>query len=179
MMAVRPRRPAFARLGPWTLLSALLALVACTADSAVGEAETGPAAKGDAVAAQGTEDPGPIFINLEPWGEVDFGRGQFPSRDACLAFVRALPTYSFYTTPERCESIVDPVYCTVWRDGDDDHDSIGCHKGPGGCEIELRRHDLGVEAGTRTVSARCEPYALDDAWERYLAATPVTQTAPQ
>lgn len=179
MMPLRSRHPAFARLGPWTLLSALLTLVACTVDNAVDEADTGTTGQGDAVAAEGTEAPGPMFISLEPWGEVDFERGQFPSRDACLALVRSLPTYSFYTTSERCESIIDPVYCTVWRDGDDDRDSIGCHKGPGGCEIELRRHDLGVEAGTRTVSARCEAYALDDAWEQYLAATQTTLRPPQ
>ena len=78
-----------------------------------------------------------------------------------------------------CEPIDDPVYCTVWRDGDDDRDSIGCHKGPGGCEIELNRHDLLAEAGTRTVSPRCEPFPLDDAWEQYRQAATQDAGTPQ
>ena len=114
-------------------------------------------------------DPGPqpTFINLLPWGEVDFTRGEFPSRDECNAFVRALPNYSGYTTPERCEPIDDPVYCTEWQDPDDPRASMDCFRGVGGCEVELRRHDLLAESRGRTLAARCEPAPLADAWARY------------
>ena len=94
---------------------------------------------------------------------------------ACACF----RSYSNYTSPERCESITDPVYCTVWRDGDDGRDSIDCHKGPGGCEIDLARHDRRVEAGARTVTVRCEPLSLDVALARYLAATRDSNNTPQ
>ena len=38
--------------------------------------------------------PTSTFINLLPWGKIDFTRGEFPSQDDCNAFVRALPNYS-------------------------------------------------------------------------------------
>ena len=172
-MAVTPRY----RVSTWfgaLALASLVPLVACTGDDTSGEAATETTAEATAVATQTTERSGPIFINLLPWGEVDFTRGGFPSSGDCNAFVRALPTYSLYTTPERCEPIDDPVYCTVWRDGDDDHDSIGCHKGPGGCEIELSRHDLLAESGNRTIVQRCEPFSLEDAWEHYQTSAPAS-----
>lgn len=119
-------------------------------------------------------DPGPqpTFINLLPWGEVDFTRGEFPSRDECNAFVRALPNYSGYTTPERCEPIDDPVYCTEWQDPDDPQTGLDCFRGVGGCEVELRRHDLLAESRGRTLAARCEPASLADAWARYRDLNP-------
>ena len=110
-------------------------------------------------------EPKLVFINLLPWGEVDFTRGVFPSLDDCNTFVRALPNYSGYTTAERCQSIDDPVYCTGWQDAEGDH--IDCFKGVGGCEVELKRHDLLAESGARTIAARCQPSALDEAWARY------------
>ena len=177
-MAVRPPYRASAWLGALALAS-LVPLEACTGDDTSGEADTETTAEATAVATETAESSGLIFINLLPWGEVDFTRGEFPSLGDCNAVVRALPSYSFYTTPERCEPIDDPVYCTVWRDGDDDRDSIGCHKGPGGCEIELKRHDLLAEAGTRTVSARCEPFPLDDAWEQFRPTATQDAGTPQ
>ena len=168
-MAVRPRHRASACIGALALAS-LVPLEACIGNDTPREANTETPAEAAAVGTETAESSGLIFINLLPWGEVDFTRGEFPSLGDCNAVVRALPTYSFHTTSERCEPIDDPVYCTVWRDGNDDRDSIACHKGPGGCEIELRRHDLLAETGTRTVSARCEPFPLDDAWERYHAS---------
>lgn len=123
-------------------------------------------------AAEPAPGPEPTFINLLPWGEVDFTRGEFPSREACNAFVRALPGYSFYTTPERCERIDDPVYCTRWRDPDDPRPRIDCFKGVGGCEVELRRHDLLVESRGRAIAARCEPLPLADAWARRRSRQP-------
>ena len=119
------------------------------------------------------ETPALVLINLLPWGTVDFARGEFPSLADCDAFVRALPTYSFYTTAERCEPIDDPVYCTVWQEGDNDGEHIGCSKGVGGCEVELRRHDLLAESGARTITERCEPFALEDAWQRHQASMDV------
>ena len=177
-MAVRPRYGASACLGAIALAS-LVPLVACTRGDSSGEADTKTPTEADAGATETAESSGPLFINLLPWGEVDFAGGEFPSLGDCDAFVRALPTYSFYTTPERCEPIDDPVYCTVWRHGDDEGESIGCHKGPGGCEIELRRHDLLAETGTLRVTARCEPYALDDAWEQYRQAATQNAGTPQ
>ncbi len=122
-------------------------------------------------------DPGPqpTFINLLPWGEVDFSRGEFPSRDACNAFVRALPNYSGYTTPERCEPLDDPVYCTEWQDPDDPQPGLDCFRGVGGCEVELRRHDLLAESRGRTLAARCEPASLAAAWARYQELRPAPE----
>ena len=130
-MAVRPRHRASACIGALALAS-LVPLEACIGNDTPREANTETPAEAAAVGTETAESSGLIFINLLPWGEVDFTRGEFPSLGDCNAVVRALPTYSFYTTPERCEPIDDPVYCTVWRDGDDDRDSIACHKGPGG-----------------------------------------------
>ncbi len=126
------------------------------------------------------EPSGPFFINLLPWGEVDFSRGEFASLGECNAFVRALPNYSGYTTPERCQPIDDPVYCTVWQSNEAETAQIACVKGVGGCEIELKRHDLLAESGTRVISERCQPYPLADAWERYQASAPADTgaTAP-
>lgn len=142
---------------------------------AVPAADAAPAgAAAPAAAETAAPDPGPqpTFISLLPWGEVDFARGEFPSRDACTAFVRALPGYSGYTSPERCERIDDPVYCTVWRDPDDPRDRMDCFRGVGGCEVELRRHDLLAESRGRTLAARCEPTPLADAWARHQALAP-------
>ena len=177
-MAIRPRYGASAWLGA-IVLASLLPLVACIGDDSSGEADTETTAEAEAVATEIAESSGPIFINLLPWGEVDFASGEFASLGDCNAFVRALPTYSFYTTSERCEPLDDPVYCTVWRNGDDEGDGIGCHKGPGGCEIELRRHDLLAETGARTMTARCEPYALAAAWEQYRQAATRDAGTPQ
>lgn len=157
---------------------ALLLAASCSGGGGAPGAASSPAA--DAVpdvaaAAEAPEpDPGPqpTFINLLPWGEVDFTRGQFPSRDDCNAFVRALPNYSGYTTPERCEPIDDPVYCTEWRDPDDPQAGLDCFRGVGGCEVELRRHDLLAESRGRTLAARCEPASLGDAWARYQDLNP-------
>ncbi len=130
----------------------------------------------DVAAAEDTpepvSEPQPTFINLLPWGEVDFTRGEFPSREACNAFVRALPGYSGYTTPERCEPIDDPVYCTVWQDPDDPQARIDCFRGVGGCEVELQRHDLLAESRGRTIAARCGPTSLADAWAQYQSHQP-------
>ena len=147
-------------------MSAFSLLAACTTSTAPEETD-GPENVGAETTAREPAEPEFVFINLLPWGEVDFTRGQFPSLGDCNALVRSFPTYSFYTTPERCEPIDDPVYCTVWQDGDDPSDRIGCFKGVGGCEIELRRHDLLAESGTRVIAQRCEPFSLEDAWERY------------
>ncbi|MDA1095179.1 MAG: hypothetical protein O3A25_18225 [Acidobacteria bacterium] len=111
--------------------------------------------------------PQPTFINLLPWAKVDFARGRFPSADDCNMFVRALPNYSGYTAAERCEPIDDPVYCTAWSDDEEKH--LDCFKGSGGCEVELKRHDLMAESGARTIAQRCEPSALEDAWARFQA----------
>ena len=113
----------------------------------------------------------PAFINLLPWGKVDFARGQFPSLGDCNAFVRALPNYSFYTTSERCEPIEDPVYCTRWQEGQGSTE-IDCFRGPRGCEVELPRHDMRAENDDRQVLARCESQLLADAWAEYQAAHP-------
>ena len=184
MMTRTPPDPARQGLGslvPVTLLAALTALAGCTTAEAPDDANGPRRAETEAVAQSATDpvEPELVFINLLPWGQIDFARGEFASLGTCNAFVRALPTYSFYTTSERCQPIEEPVYCTVWRDEEDDRNSIGCHKGPGGCEIELRRHDLAVEAEMRTISARCEPYALADAWQRYRVATEATASAPK
>ena len=151
---------------------ALLLAASCSGGGGASDAASSPAADSvpEVAAAEAPEpDPGPqaTFINLLPWGEVDFTRGEFPSRDACNAFVRALPNYSGYTTPERCEPIDDPVYCTEWRDPDDPRTGLDCFRGVGGCEVELRRHDLLAESRGRTLAARCEPMSLADAWARY------------
>ena len=115
-----------------------------------------------------------FFINLLPWGEVDFSRGEFPTLSACNSLVRSLPDYSFYTTSERCEPIGDPVYCTAWQ-STDELPRLDCFKGGGGCEVELKRHDLLAESGARTIAERCEPSALADAWARFQALTPNDQ----
>jgi len=128
--------------------------------------------------------PMSTFINLLPWGKIDFTRGEFPSQDDCNAFVRDLPNYSFYTTPERCEPIVDPVYCTGWQDTDMETPQIDCFRGIGGCEVELKRHDMLAESGSRTISSRCGALSLEDAWARYqqmgqtAAPLPQSVTAP-
>ena len=151
----------------------MLPAVSCRGGDGPAGAPSGAVADGapDAGAAADTPEPDagpqPTFINLLPWGEVDFTRGEFPSRDACNAFVRALPNYSGYTTPERCEPLDDPVYCTEWQDPDDPRASLDCFRGVGGCEVELRRHDLLAESRGRTIAARCEPSPLADAWARY------------
>ena len=176
MMTLKRRRSAVASL---SLLAALTALAGCTTSEAPDDANGPRPAETVAQSAADPVEPALVFINLLPWGEVDFARGAFASLGTCNAFVRALPSYSFYTTAERCQPLEDPVYCSVWRDVDDDHDGVGCFKGVGGCEIELRRHDLLVETGVRTVTARCEPYALDDAWQQYQVATETTPSAPK
>ncbi len=177
-MAVRPRYRASAWFGAIALAS-LVPLVACTGDDFSDEADTETPGEADAGASETAESSGPIFINLLPWGAVDFAGGEFSSLADCNAFVRALPTYSFYTTPERCEPIDDPVYCTIWRNGYDESNRIGCHTGPGGCEIALKRHDLLSETGTRRVTARCEPHVLADAWEQYRQAATQDTGTPQ
>ncbi len=151
----------------------MLLTASCGGGDGQPRAGSGPAA--DPVAAGTFESdtgPEPTFINLLPWGEVDFTRGEFPSREACNAFVRALPGYSGYTTPERCEPIDDPVYCTEWQDPDDPQTRIDCFKGVGGCEVELPRHDLLAESRGRTIAARCGPASLADAWARYQSRQP-------
>ncbi len=157
---------------------AVLVAASCGGDGPAG-ARPGPVADAapdvTAATAETPEpDPGPepTFINLLPWGEVDFTRGEFPSREACDAFVRALPGYSGYTTPERCEPIDDPVYCTVWQDRDDPQARIDCFRGVGGCEVELQRHDLLAESRGRTIAARCGPTSLADAWAQYQSHQP-------
>ncbi len=131
-----------------------------------GTANAAPAAQAPDVA----PDPALVFINLLPWGQVDFSRGRFPTMGDCNRLVRSLPNYSFYTTPERCESIEDPVYCTAWQDPGEPG-RLDCFKGVGGCDVELKRHDLLAESGGRTVTARCEPSSLADAWTRYQPLT--------
>ena len=124
------------------------------------------------------EESLPVFISLLPWGEIDFSRGQFPSFDACNAFVRTLPGYSGYTTPERCEPLPEPVYCTRWQEGDDSVSRIGCFKGIGGCEIELRRHDLLAENDQYSIIGRCEAHALNDAWALYQTIDTPAESSP-
>jgi len=114
--------------------------------------------------------PDHIFINLLPWGEIDFSRGEFSGLDTCTEFVRSLPNYSGYTTAERCEPLTDPIYCSVWKDGDTPLEQIGCFKGVGGCEVELRRHELLAESGSRTIVSQCEPASLADAWAKFRGA---------
>lgn len=144
-------------------LLALVSIAACTASAPSDTQDAGPAAE----VADDPIAPQPTFINLLPWGKVDFTRGQFASMAECNTFVRALPNYSGYTTAERCQPIDDPVYCTGWQDNEGDH--LDCFKGVGGCEVELKRHDLLAESGTRTIATRCEPSPLEDAWTRYQA----------
>ena len=158
------------------VVTACSLLAACSTSGAPAET-SGPEDAGAETTVREPAAPELVFITLLPWGELDFARGQFPSLGDCNALVRSLPAYSFYTTPERCEPIDDPVYCTVWHDADDDRDSIGCHKGPGGCEIELRRHDLIAETGSRAIAQRCEPFSLEDAWTRYQASEPTSGEA--
>lgn len=146
-------------------LSVMLVVAGCT------EVEPPPSAPVAAVAADAAPEPEPAFINLLPWGKVDFARGQFPSLEDCNAFVRALPTYSFYTTSERCEPLEDPVYCTRWQD-DGGPMEIDCFKGVGGCEVELPRHDMRAETGARVIADRCEPQALAEAWVQYQETHP-------
>ena len=144
-------------------LVALVSIAACTASAPSDTQDVGPTAE----VADEPIAPQPTFINLLPWGKVDFTRGQFASMGECNTFVRALPNYSGYTTAERCQPIDDPVYCTGWQDDEGDH--LDCFKGVGGCEVELKRHDLLAESGTRTIATRCEPSPLEDAWTRYQA----------
>lgn len=141
----------------------------CTAPSPSG----GSAPDTTASVAEAPAAPQPTFINLLPWGKVDFARGQFPSAGDCNTFVRGLPNYSGYTTAERCQPIDDPVYCTSWQDEDGHH--LDCFKGVGGCEVELKRHDLLAESGARTIDARCEPSPLEDAWARFQAESQPNQ----
>ncbi len=155
-------------------LGSFAVLLAASCGGAGGPGGTSPdAAVGavpDVAAAETAEpvsEPERTFINLLPWAEVDFTRGEFPSQEECNAFVRALPGYSGYTTPERCEPIDDPVYCTVWEDPDDPQVRMDCFKGVGGCEVELQRHDLLAASRGRTIAARCEPTPLADAWAQY------------
>jgi predicted small lipoprotein YifL len=147
-------------------LSALLCLLSL---SVMGCTASGPSEAPDADATAPVVEepvvPQATFINFLPWGKVDFARGQFPSAGDCNAFVRGLPNYSGYTTAERCQPIDDPVYCTAWQDEDGNH--LDCFKGVGGCEVELKRHDLLAESGAYTVGARCEPSSLEDAWARF------------
>lgn len=149
----------------WATLAGLLSLtvMGCTAS---GPADT-PDADTTIPATEEPVGPQPTFINFLPWGKVDFARGRFPSAGDCNAFVRGLPNYSGYTTAERCQPIDDPVYCTAWRDEDGNH--LDCFKGVGGCEVELKRHDLLAESGARTIAARCEASPLEDAWARFQA----------
>jgi hypothetical protein len=159
---MRRTQPAdLARLSASLVCLLSLTVMGCTA--------SGPSSTLDADAAAPVVEepivPQPTFINFLPWGKVDFARGQFPSADDCNTFVRGLPNYSGYTTAERCQPIDDPVYCTAWQDEDGNH--LDCFKGVGGCEVELKRHDLLAESGARTVGARCEPSPLEDAWARF------------
>ena len=64
------------------------------------------------------------------------------------------------------------MYCTEWQDPDDPRASLDCFRGVGGCEVELRRHDLLAESGGRTIAARCEPTSLADAWARHQDINP-------
>ena len=151
-------------------------LIACAAPEP-GEVPTKSDVEISADVVAAPETPELIFINLLPWGEIDFSRGDFQSIDTCTELVRSMPNYSGYTTPERCESITDPVYCSVWQD-DDEQKRIGCFKGIGGCEVELRRHDLLAESGNRTIITRCEPSTLVDAWAHAQTETPIVTQAP-
>ena len=162
----------------WLIATVLAcALIACTAPEPSEVPTTSDVQiSADVVAAP--EQPELIFINLLPWGEIDFSRGDFQSIDACTELVRSMPNYSGYTTPERCESITDPVYCSVWQDGDDPQERIGCFKGIGGCEVELRRHDLLAESGNRTIITRCEPSTLVDAWAHAQTETAIVTSTP-
>ena len=153
---------------PWLRASVLTcALVAACSAPSPEEAHFPAAPEIGPASLDQPEEPKLIFINLLPWGEIDFSRGDFLSLDTCTQLVRSLPNYSGYTTAERCEPITDPIYCSVWQDKDDRYDQIGCFKGVGGCEVELRRHDLLAESGNRTIITRCEPYSLGDAWARF------------
>ena len=153
------------------------ALIACAAPE-TGEVPTTSDLEISAEAVAQPEKQELIFINLLPWGEIDFSRGDFQSIDACTELVRSMPNYSGYTTPERCESITDPVYCSVWQDDDDPQEHSGCFKGIGGCEVELRRHDLLAESGNRTIITRCEPSPLVDAWAQAQTETAIVTSTP-
>ena len=178
MMTLGRRRAAVALL---SLLAALVALAGCTTSEAPDDANGPQSAETDTVAQRAADpvEPALVFINLLPWGKVDFASGEFASLGTCNAFVRALPSYSFYTTSERCQLLDDPVYCTVWQEGDAATPRVDCFKGVGGCEVELNRHDLLAESGAQTIAARCEPSPLDDAWQQYQAATEATLSAPK
>lgn len=143
--------------------------VACAPAPAV---EPEPAANSESAA----PPPSPAFINLLPWGKIDFSRGEFPSLRTCNGWVRALPTYSFYTTPERCEPLEDPLYCTRWQDPDGPAE-IDCFKGRGGCEVELPRHEMREENSGRVIEGRCEPTPLAQAWSEYQASHPELEPA--
>ena len=142
-------------------------LVASCSDPPSQEAPSIETSEISAEAMEAPDLPDHVFINLLPWGEVDFSRGEFSSLDTCTEFVRSLPNYSGYTTAERCEPLTDPIYCSVWKDGDTPLEQVGCFKGVGGCEVELRRHELLAESGSRTIISRCEPAALADAWAKF------------
>jgi hypothetical protein len=149
-------------------LTALVLMASCTSPDPVSRLpDTHDAAQALQIVDEPVE-PTLVFINLLPWAKVDFTRGAFASLAACNAFVRALPNYSGYTTAERCEPLEDPVSCTVWQDDQGAH--LDCFKGVGGCEIELKRHDLLVASGVRTIAERCEPSPLYEAWTRYQTA---------
>ena len=160
------------RTSPWLVIVTTCSLLSTCTPSSIPEETNDAQRAGTEMTIPEPAAPELVFINLLPWGAVDFARGRFPSLGDCNALVRSFPSYSFYTTPERCEPIDDPVYCTVWRDGNAERDSIDCHKSPGGCEIELRRHDLLAESGTHVIAQRCEAFTLEDAWERYQASEP-------
>ncbi len=157
------------RTQPAAVARLTAALIALLSMSLPGCTASGPSNAPEAdAAAEILEEPvasQPTFINLLPWGKLDFMRGQFPSAGDCNTFVQALPNYSGYTTAERCQQIVDPVYCTAWQDDEGNH--LDCFKGVGGCEVELKRHDLLAESGSRTIGARCEVSPLEDAWARF------------
>ena len=148
-------------------LVALVFMAACTSSGPADGRQDQDAAQAMQVTDESVEpvEPTQVFINLLPWAKVDFTRGVFPSLADCNAFVRLLPNYSGYTTAERCESLDDPVHCTAWQDDEGAH--LDCFKGVGGCEVELKRHDLLAESGARSIAERCEPSGLDEAWTRY------------
>ena len=176
---MRPLKPRCPAVAPLTLLAGLMVLAGCSTSQAPNDANGPRPAETVAQSATDPVEPQLVFINVLPWGKVDFPRGEFASLGTCNAFVRALPSYSFYTTSERCQPLEDPVYCTVWQEGDAATPQIDCFKGVGGCEVELNRHDLLAESGDRTIAARCEPYSLDDAWQRYQESPAASLSSPQ
>jgi hypothetical protein len=170
-------QPTSSHSNSWLIATVLTcALIACAAPGP-GEVPTTDDVEISADVDAIPEKPELVFINLLPWGEIDFSRGDFQSIDTCNELVRSMPNYSGYTTPERCESITDPVYCSVWQDNDEQV-RIGCFKGIGGCEVELRRHDLLAESGDRTIITRCGPSTLANAWTQAQTEAPIVTQAP-